>query len=65
MCAQEPIPEGVNPQRGPQAGGTSLTITGKKLLTGRASDISVLLGSVPCVMYVMHTHTHYKNIWSL
>ncbi|KAK2857927.1 hypothetical protein Q7C36_005846 [Tachysurus vachellii] len=48
---QEPILEGVNPQRGPQAGGTSLTITGKKLLTGRGSDISVLLGSVPCVMF--------------
>ncbi|KAK3556960.1 hypothetical protein QTP70_022299, partial [Hemibagrus guttatus] len=48
---QEPVLEGVNPQRGPQAGGTSLTITGKKLLTGRASDISVLLGNVPCVIF--------------
>ncbi|XP_058258521.1 plexin-B1 isoform X1 [Hemibagrus wyckioides] len=47
---QEPVLEGVNPQRGPQAGGTSLTITGKKLLTGRAIDISVLLGNVPCVI---------------
>uniref|UniRef100_A0AAR2K0Q0 Sema domain-containing protein n=1 Tax=Pygocentrus nattereri TaxID=42514 RepID=A0AAR2K0Q0_PYGNA len=36
------------PQRGPRAGGTSLTITGRKLLTGRASDISVLLDDVPC-----------------
>ncbi|XP_053539634.1 plexin-B1 isoform X2 [Ictalurus punctatus] len=46
---QEPVLEGVSPQRGPRAGGTSLTITGKKLLTGRSSDISVLLGNVPCV----------------
>ncbi|TVK90497.1 Plexin-B1 [Bagarius yarrelli] len=47
---QEPVLEGVSPQRGPQAGGTFFTITGKKLLTGRASDISVLLGNVPCVL---------------
>lgn len=50
VCEQEPLLEGVSPQRGPRAGGTSLTITGKKLLTGRPSDISVLLGNVPCVM---------------
>ncbi|XP_053354190.1 plexin-B1 isoform X1 [Clarias gariepinus] len=47
---QDPVLEGVSPQRGPRAGGTILTITGKKLLTGRSSDISVLLGDVPCVM---------------
>uniref|UniRef100_A0A8C2EMP8 Plexin-B1 n=1 Tax=Cyprinus carpio TaxID=7962 RepID=A0A8C2EMP8_CYPCA len=38
----------VSPQRGPQAGGTTLTIKGRKLLTGRVPDISVLLGNVPC-----------------
>lgn len=38
----------VSPQRGPQAGGTTLTIKGRKLLTGRVTDISVLLGNVPC-----------------
>uniref|UniRef100_A0A673HNQ5 Plexin-B1 n=1 Tax=Sinocyclocheilus rhinocerous TaxID=307959 RepID=A0A673HNQ5_9TELE len=37
-----------SPQRGPKAGGTTLTITGTKLLTGRVTDISVLLGNVPC-----------------
>ncbi|KAI5628464.1 plexin-B1 [Silurus asotus] len=47
---QDPLLEGVSPQRGPRAGGTSLTITGKRLLTGRSSDISVLLGDVPCVI---------------
>lgn len=50
VFGQNPVLEGVSPQRGPQAGGTSLTITGKKLLTGRASDISVLLGDIPCAM---------------
>ncbi|XP_026768647.3 plexin-B1 isoform X1 [Pangasianodon hypophthalmus] len=47
---QEPVLEMVSPQRGPRAGGTSLTIKGKKLLTGRSSDISVLLGDVPCLI---------------
>ncbi|XP_066518969.1 plexin-B1 isoform X2 [Hoplias malabaricus] len=45
---QNPVLEGISPQRGPRAGGTSLTITGRKLLTGRASDIIVLLDDVPC-----------------
>uniref|UniRef100_A0A8B9LQP7 Plexin-B1 n=1 Tax=Astyanax mexicanus TaxID=7994 RepID=A0A8B9LQP7_ASTMX len=40
---QNPVLEGVSPQRGPRAGGTFITISGNKLLTGRASDISVLL----------------------
>uniref|UniRef100_A0AAR2L1L8 Plexin-B1 n=1 Tax=Pygocentrus nattereri TaxID=42514 RepID=A0AAR2L1L8_PYGNA len=43
---QNPELEAVSPQRGPRAGGTSLTITGRKLLTGRASDIS---GSIECI----------------
>uniref|UniRef100_A0A8B9LS65 Sema domain-containing protein n=1 Tax=Astyanax mexicanus TaxID=7994 RepID=A0A8B9LS65_ASTMX len=42
--------QGVSPQRGPRAGGTFITISGNKLLTGRASDISVLLDDVPCVI---------------
>ena len=50
VCEQNPELEAVSPQRGPRAGGTSLTITGRKLLTGRASDISVLLDDVPCRM---------------
>ncbi|KAG9277058.1 plexin-B1 isoform X1 [Astyanax mexicanus] len=47
---QNPVLEGVSPQRGPRAGGTFITISGNKLLTGRASDISVLLDDVPCVI---------------
>uniref|UniRef100_A0A671KP51 Plexin-B1 n=1 Tax=Sinocyclocheilus anshuiensis TaxID=1608454 RepID=A0A671KP51_9TELE len=45
---QDPKLIEVSPQRGPKAGGTTLTITGRKLLTGRVTDISVLLGNVPC-----------------
>uniref|UniRef100_A0A8C1HD22 Plexin-B1 n=1 Tax=Cyprinus carpio carpio TaxID=630221 RepID=A0A8C1HD22_CYPCA len=45
---QDPKLIEVSPQRGPQAGGTTLTIKGRKLLTGRVTDISVLLGNVPC-----------------
>jgi len=38
----------ISPQKGPRAGGTTLTIIGRNLLTGRVTDISVLLGNVPC-----------------
>uniref|UniRef100_A0AAZ3SQH6 Plexin-B1 n=1 Tax=Oncorhynchus tshawytscha TaxID=74940 RepID=A0AAZ3SQH6_ONCTS len=38
---QDPFVMEVSPQRGPKAGGTSLTITGRNLLTGRPSDITV------------------------
>jgi len=38
----------ISPQKGPRAGGTTLTIEGRNLLTGRVTDISVLLGNVPC-----------------
>lgn len=47
---QDPFVMEVSPQRGPMAGGSSLTITGRNLLTGRPSDITVTVGGVPCVM---------------
>ncbi|XP_072540737.1 plexin-B1 isoform X3 [Salminus brasiliensis] len=47
---QNPVLLRVSPQRGPRAGGTFITISGNKLLTGRASDISVLLDDVPCAI---------------
>ncbi|KAJ7999601.1 hypothetical protein DPEC_G00196100 [Dallia pectoralis] len=47
---QDPFVMEVSPQRGPKAGGTSLTITGRNLLTGRPSDITVTVGGVPCVI---------------
>uniref|UniRef100_A0A8C1U1H7 Plexin-B1 n=1 Tax=Cyprinus carpio TaxID=7962 RepID=A0A8C1U1H7_CYPCA len=37
----------INPA-GPMSGGTSLTITGRDLLTGRSNEISILIGGVPC-----------------
>uniref|UniRef100_A0A671TPK3 Plexin-B1 n=1 Tax=Sparus aurata TaxID=8175 RepID=A0A671TPK3_SPAAU len=45
---QDPFVMGVTPERGPTAGGTSLTITGRNLLTGRPSDLTITVGGVPC-----------------
>ncbi|TRY87919.1 hypothetical protein DNTS_005224, partial [Danionella cerebrum] len=44
----DPVLLGVSPLKGPMSGGTSLTITGQNLLTGRPSEISILIGGVPC-----------------
>nr|XP_001920983.4 plexin-B1 isoform X2 [Danio rerio] len=45
---QNPVLLAVSPLKGPMSGGTSLTITGQNLLTGRSSEISILIGGVPC-----------------
>ncbi|KAJ3602767.1 hypothetical protein NHX12_030515, partial [Muraenolepis orangiensis] len=45
---QDPFVMGVSPERGPKAGGTALTITGRHLLTGRPSDLAITVGGVPC-----------------
>ncbi|TMS19252.1 Plexin-B1 [Larimichthys crocea] len=45
---QDPFVMGVTPERGPKAGGTFLTITGRNLLTGRPSDLTITVGGVPC-----------------
>ncbi|XP_030073029.1 plexin-B2 [Microcaecilia unicolor] len=51
---QVPVPDEINPSqeqgRGPKAGGTSLTITGKKLDTGSEKDVRVDLNGVPCTV---------------
>ncbi|XP_048858372.1 plexin-B1 [Brienomyrus brachyistius] len=47
---QDPKVMQVYPQRGPKAGGTSLTITGRHLCTGRANEVSVTVGGVPCIV---------------
>lgn len=47
---KDPFVMALSPERGPKAGGTVITITGQKLLTGRASDLTVTVGGVPCVM---------------
>uniref|UniRef100_A0A8C1D667 Plexin-B1 n=1 Tax=Cyprinus carpio carpio TaxID=630221 RepID=A0A8C1D667_CYPCA len=41
---QDPVLLGVSPLKGPMSGGTSLTITGQNLLTGRPNEISILIG---------------------
>ncbi|XP_041835732.1 plexin-B1 isoform X3 [Melanotaenia boesemani] len=45
---QDPQVTGVSPKRGPKAGGTSLTIAGQNLLTGRPSDLTITVGGVSC-----------------
>ncbi|XP_061583991.1 plexin-B1-like isoform X1 [Cololabis saira] len=45
---QDPFVMEVWPERGPKAGGTSLTVTGRHLMTGRPSDLSITVGGVPC-----------------
>ncbi|XP_072552156.1 plexin-B1 isoform X2 [Salminus brasiliensis] len=47
---QDPVLLGVYPLKGPMSGGTSLTITGRGLRTGQLSEISVLIGGVPCLI---------------
>ncbi|XP_051890105.1 plexin-B2-like [Pristis pectinata] len=46
----DPEPTGIIPLRGICAGGTSLTIMGKNLNTGKQEDIKVMLGTVPCTL---------------
>uniref|UniRef100_A0A4W6DB47 Plexin b1a n=1 Tax=Lates calcarifer TaxID=8187 RepID=A0A4W6DB47_LATCA len=46
---QDPVLSSIFPQRGPKAGGSSLTIRGRRLRTGHPSEVSVLIGGVPCM----------------
>ncbi|XP_034631708.1 plexin-B1 isoform X1 [Trachemys scripta elegans] len=48
---QNPDLKSVAPSQGPKAGGTCLTLLGSKLLTGRPSEISVLIGDLPCHIF--------------
>ncbi|XP_038132550.1 plexin-B1-like, partial [Cyprinodon tularosa] len=47
---QDPFVMAVSPERGPKAGGTTLTISGRKLLTGHPSDLTITVGGVPCTI---------------
>ncbi|KAL4655627.1 plexin-B1-like [Arapaima gigas] len=49
----DPLLMEVYPQRGPKAGGTSLTITGRNLRTGRLTEVGVMIGTVPCLISSM------------
>ncbi|XP_026187661.1 plexin-B1 isoform X2 [Mastacembelus armatus] len=47
---QDPVLSSIFPQRGPKAGGSVLTIRGRRLSTGHPSEVSVLVGGVPCIV---------------
>ncbi|XP_061689967.1 plexin-B1-like [Syngnathoides biaculeatus] len=47
---QDPILSSIFPQRGPKAGGSSVTIKGRSLNTGHPSDVTVLIGGIPCMV---------------
>ncbi|CAB1336795.1 unnamed protein product, partial [Coregonus sp. 'balchen'] len=47
---QDPALIGIAPQKGPKAGGSALTIMGQSLKTGHPSEVSVLIGGVPCLI---------------
>lgn len=47
---QDPIPEAVTPSRGPKAGGTLITISGRFLDTGSKEDVQVTVGGVSCTV---------------
>ncbi|KAJ0064660.1 hypothetical protein NL108_011519, partial [Boleophthalmus pectinirostris] len=47
---QDPVLNSIFPHRGPKAGGSSVTIRGRRLRTGHPSEASVLIGGVPCLV---------------
>ncbi|XP_053724193.1 plexin-B1 [Synchiropus splendidus] len=47
---QDPFVVGLSPERGPKAGGTFLTISGRNLLTGHPSDLRITVGGLPCTI---------------
>ncbi|XP_071755490.2 plexin-B1 [Centroberyx gerrardi] len=47
---QDPFLSSIFPQRGPKAGGSALSIRGQRLRTGHPSEVSVLIGGVPCLV---------------
>uniref|UniRef100_A0A8C9SV70 Plexin B2 n=1 Tax=Scleropages formosus TaxID=113540 RepID=A0A8C9SV70_SCLFO len=47
---RDPRPERVQPNRGPQAGGTLITITGTDLETGSKDDLNITVGGVVCIV---------------
>uniref|UniRef100_A0A673ZQL0 Plexin-B1 n=1 Tax=Salmo trutta TaxID=8032 RepID=A0A673ZQL0_SALTR len=47
---QDPVLMEIGPQKGPKAGGSALTVMGQSLKTGHLSEVSVLIGGVPCLI---------------
>uniref|UniRef100_UPI00398E8898 plexin-B2-like n=1 Tax=Pristiophorus japonicus TaxID=55135 RepID=UPI00398E8898 len=46
----DPKPSHITPLQGIYAGGTSLTIQGENLNTGKQEDVKVMLGNIPCTL---------------
>uniref|UniRef100_A0A4W6D2M4 Plexin b2b n=2 Tax=Lates calcarifer TaxID=8187 RepID=A0A4W6D2M4_LATCA len=53
---RDPIPEAVTPARGPKAGGTLITISGRFLDTGSKDDVQVTIGGVDCTVERFETN---------
>ncbi|XP_061592784.1 plexin-B1 [Cololabis saira] len=47
---QDPKLSSIFPHRGPKAGGSSLTIRGRRLRTGHPSEVAVLVGGLHCLV---------------
>ncbi|XP_071022149.1 plexin-B1-like [Oncorhynchus clarkii lewisi] len=47
---QDPVLLEIAPRKGPKAGGSALTVMGQSLKTGHLSEVSVLIGGVPCLI---------------
>uniref|UniRef100_A0A8C8FIP9 Sema domain-containing protein n=1 Tax=Oncorhynchus tshawytscha TaxID=74940 RepID=A0A8C8FIP9_ONCTS len=47
---QDPVLLEIAPHKGPKAGGSALTVMGQSLKTGHLSEVSVLIGGVPCLI---------------
>ncbi|XP_055747345.1 plexin-B1-like isoform X2 [Salvelinus fontinalis] len=47
---QDPVLMEIAPHKGPKAGGSALTVMGQSLKTGHLSEVSVLIGGVPCLI---------------
>uniref|UniRef100_A0A8C7F473 Plexin-B1 n=1 Tax=Oncorhynchus kisutch TaxID=8019 RepID=A0A8C7F473_ONCKI len=48
---QDPVLLEIAPRKGPKAGGSALTVMGQSLTTGHLSEVSVLIGGVPCLIH--------------
>uniref|UniRef100_A0A8C9WRX3 Sema domain-containing protein n=1 Tax=Scleropages formosus TaxID=113540 RepID=A0A8C9WRX3_SCLFO len=53
---RDPRPERVQPNRGPRAGGTLITITGTDLETGTKDDVSITVGGVVCIWSCLNAY---------
>ncbi|KAM4573448.1 plexin-B2b isoform 1-T4 [Odontesthes bonariensis] len=47
---RDPLPDAVQPSKGPKAGGTLITISGNFLDTGSKEDVQVTIGGVDCTV---------------